>query len=252
MICVSHTETGNVKKVNQDSILVRKAVAKGEEIVFAAVCDGMGGLKNGELASAEVTEALSGWFMSELPFIVSAGLTKKSLTKSLNTVILSQDEKIEYFSEKYGDCGTTLAGVLLCGGRFLTVNVGDSRVYKISEDGIDLLTHDQTVVQRMLDNGEIQPAEAENHKMRSVLLQCIGVEGDVVPVYTDGTYEEGDIFVICSDGFRHKISGEEIMEYFLPYEMKNEKTMKKAAKEAVDENMRRRERDNISVVVIKT
>ena len=252
MLYAVHTDIGNVKKVNQDSAVIKKASTEKGEIMFAAVCDGMGGLRNGEIASAEVAEALSEWFTAQLPLLVSEGITSERLKESLNDVILAQDEKISAFSRKCGDCGTTLAGIFLCGGRYMCVNVGDSRIYMIRGGQMRLLTHDQTVVQRMIDSGEITKEQALTHKMRSVLLQCIGVEGDVVPDYTEGTYEKGDTFLVCSDGFVHKVREEELPGFFPAQEMRNEKRMRRAAVIAVEENMKRGERDNITVVVLRT
>lgn len=270
-----HSDRGNVKKVNQDSAMVRKAMAGKSEVLFAVICDGMGGLSNGEVASADVVGAMEEWFSTDLPYIAEKGLNAERLKRSMNDRIIAEDELIAEYSRRLGDCGTTLTGVFLCAGRFLCVNVGDSRVYRIREQNTELLTHDQTVVQQMLDGGEISqdeavilsyekkevqdmidgkkltPAQIRAYRMKNVLLQCIGVEGDVVPDYTEGTYEKGDVFVLCSDGFRHKLSEEEIAGYFSDADMKNEKKMKRAAVQAVEENMRRGERDNITVIVIK-
>ena len=252
MLYAVHTDKGNVKKVNQDSIVVKKAVTENGEMLLAAVCDGMGGLSYGEIASGEAAEQLSEWFNNDLPYLVATGLTTDKLKNSLNEMIAGLDEKIVAFSRQYSDCGTTLAGIYLYNGRYLCVNIGDSRVYRITADSIRQLTHDQTVVQQMLDNNEITKEQAKTHKMRSMLLQCIGVEGDVVPKYRDGTYEEGDVFLLCSDGFRHELEAKEICRIFRPKKMTDEASMKEAAKKAVRKNMQRGERDNISVVVIRT
>lgn len=277
MIYAIHTDKGIVKKVNQDSALVKKASTDGGEILFSVVCDGMGGAVDGELASAEVVEAMQEWFSADLPFIISEGLSAGKLKKSLNDKIIAEDEAIsEYCVRRKYDCGTTLTGIFLCAGRFLCVNVGDSRVYRIRGGKAELLTHDHTVVQDMLDSGEIKEedlgflayskaavqqmidsgklteAQAHAYTMRSVLSQCIGVEGDVNPEYTEGTYAKDDIFLLCSDGFRHKLTAQEIADAFPIGEMRNEKRIKRCAVRAVEENIRRGERDNITVVVIRT
>lgn len=251
MLYTVHSDKGIVKKVNQDSAMVKKAVAGKNEILFAVVCDGMGGLCNGEVASAEVVEAMQDWFMEDLPELVRDGLTTGGLRSSLNRRIVAEDEKITAFSRAIGDCGTTLTGLFLCAGRYLCVNVGDSRIYRIRDGVAVLLTHDQTVVQQMIDNGEITQEQALSHRMKNVLLQCVGVEGDVVPDYTAGRYEKDDVFILCSDGFRHKITGEEMAGFFPISEMRNEKKMKRAAVRAVETVIGRGERDNITVVVIR-
>ena len=94
-------------------------------------------------------------------------------------------------------------------------------------------------------------AEATKDKRKSILLQCIGAGGDVVPVYKFGIYAKGDVFLICSDGFRHKLKSEEIAKMFRPDSMTDEEIMKSVAVEAVEINKERKERDNISVIAIK-
>ena len=277
MIYAVHTDKGTVKKMNQDSALVKKAATEHGDILFAVVCDGMGGLSYGELASAETVEALQEWFSADLPCIAAEGLSTGKLKRSLNDRIIAEDETITEFSKKFEDCGTTLTGIFLCAGRFLCVNVGDSRVYRIRGERIELLTHDHSAVQDMIDREEItedqictlllrdHPAvmdminkgmvtekQAKAYKMRSVLTQCIGVEGDVVPAYTEGTYEKDDIFLLCSDGFRHKLTPREIVGFFPLREMRNEKRIKRCAVRAVEENIRRGEKDNITVRAIRT
>lgn len=252
MLVAAHTDVGIRKKVNQDSLLVREAQLQGgSEVLLAAVCDGMGGLTNGEVASKEAVNCLSYWFDSSLPELLTEGVSNNNLKKSLNLAILDADDKLGEFSYKEGECGTTLAGLFLYNGKYACVNVGDSRVYQIHENEIVQLTHDQTLVQREIDEGTMTPQEAEKSPNRSVLLQCIGAGGDMVPDYTFGEYVKGDVFLLCSDGFRHKIKSEQMMEMFAPAAMTDEEKMKETAFAAVELNKYRKEKDNISVIAIK-
>lgn len=253
MLAVAHTDIGIKKKVNQDSLFVRESIlADGSSVTFAAVCDGMGGLVNGEIASKETVDALTNWFDQELPELLTEGISNNIIRESLNAYILEVDERLEEFSNQEGACGTTLAGLFLFNGRYACVNIGDSRVYHLHENEIYQLTKDQTVTQREVDAGRMSEAEAAKDKRRSVLLQCIGAGGDVVPVYKFGMYAKGDVFLICSDGFRHKLSREEIAMMFHPDCVINEEIAKEIAVKAVEINKERKERDNISVIVIKT
>ena len=251
MLSAAYTDIGNVKTVNQDSCLIKEAVTSGGSILFAAICDGMGGLKNGEIASAYVTEAMSEWFSHDLAILAADGFTGEEIKRSMNAAILAADERVNRYSRKSGDCGTTLTAVLIVGRRYITVNVGDSRVYRIGRRGILQLTHDQTLAQQNVDDGLITQKEAETDKGQSVLLQCVGAGGDVVPDYTEGTCGEGDVFLRCSDGFRHRLSGEEMKELYAPEKMRSEKIMEKALKEGVRLIKERKERDNITAILIK-
>ena len=181
---------------------------------------------------------------------MKGGITDEVLVESLNRLITDEDERITEYGEENGECGTTLAAVITCGGRYLCANIGDSRVYRITTNGILQLTHDQTVVQYLIDSGRITREQAETHPDRNILLQCVGAGGDVVPEYTMGEYEKGDVFLVCSDGFRHKLVEEEIRRFF-GAGTDTEKKLKAAAERAVEANMQRKERDNITVVAVR-
>lgn len=244
------SDRGTVKKINQDSALYKQASTGNGDLMLAAVCDGMGGLRNGEVASGEMIKALAAWFDNYLPLLVKGGITDEVLVESLNRLITDEDERITEYGEENGECGTTLAAVVAYGGKYLCVNVGDSRVYRITTNGILQLTHDQTVVQYLIDSGRITREQAETHPDRNILLQCVGAGGDVVPEYGIGEYEKGDVFLVCSDGFRHRLVEEEMMRLF-GAGTDTEKKLMAAAERAVEVNMQRKERDNITVVAVR-
>lgn len=244
------TDIGIKKKVNQDACVLMEADTDQGKVGFAAVSDGMGGLRDGELASEEMTIALSAWFRNRLPIIISRGGSREDIEKSLGQTILSVDRQLDRYSRQHGNCGTTVSGVLLCYGKYLCVNVGDSRVYRIGNRSIMQLTHDQSLVQQMVDNGEITEEEAKTHPSQSVLLQCIGAGGEAVPEYTSGSYEDGDIFLVCSDGFRHRWSEKEMLGMFPDRKHIKQRNMAAALRRAVEEVMRRGEKDNITVVAV--
>lgn len=252
MLSAVYTDIGIEKKVNQDSCLLKEAVTAQGTILFAAVCDGMGGLKNGEVASACVVEELRSWFENDLSVLTYNGFTAEDVKKSLNRVIIMADKKIRSYGRDNGACGTTLSGVLLAKNRYLTVNVGDSRVYRIDSDSPHQLTHDQTLAQRRVDEGEITQEEALTDDGQNILLQCIGWGAEVVPSYTEGMYRDRSVFLLCSDGFRHRLTAEEIKNLFLPEKMDSETRMKRALRTGVETAMKRKENDNITAIVINT
>ena len=127
------SDRGTVKKINQDSALYKQASTGNGDLMLAAVCDGMGGLRNGEVASGEMIKALAAWFDNYLPLLVKGGITDEVLVESLNRLITDEDERITEYGEENGECGTTLSAVIACGSRYLCVNIGDSRVYRITD-----------------------------------------------------------------------------------------------------------------------
>lgn len=244
------SDKGNIKKINQDGALYKEARIGNGGIMLAAVCDGLGGLKDGEVASTMVVQALGEWFDNDLPEMAAEGITDAALIESLNRLIVGEDERVAAYGDAHGECGTTLSAVIACGGIYLCVNIGDSRVYLITNENISQLTHDQTKVQQMVDAGDLTPEQAETHPERNVLLQCIGAGGDVLPEYSAGEYRKGDTFIVCSDGFRHKLSKEEMVSLF-GKNAGSEKKLAESAKRAVEVVMKRKERDNVTVVVVR-
>lgn len=251
LISAFNTNKGIKKPVNQDALFVKRAMTDQGEIVFAGVCDGMGGLAHGELASSEVVREMSEWFEKDLRSFSNGVISDDVIIKSLNKRILGIDFKIRRYGEKNDPCGTTISAILFFNGQYLTINVGDSRVYSISNGGLKQLTHDHSLVQYLVDKEQITKEEAKKHPQQNVLLQCIGTGEDVVADYTFGTYKENDIFFICSDGFRHRITEDEYIKVFDSDAIKDEKDLEERAAFCVDLNMKRKETDNISVVIIK-
>ena len=97
---------------------------------------------------------------------------------------------------------------------------------------------------------EMTEEEAKTHPSQSVLLQCVGAGGEAVPEYTSGAYEDGDIFLVCSDGFRHRWSEKEMAGMFPDRKHIKQRNMTAALRHAVEEVMRRGEKDNITVIAI--
>lgn len=251
------TDVGIKKEVNQDSLIIRRAMTEVGEVTFISVCDGMGGLSFGELASAEAVNVLNSWFDEDLPELLMEGISDQSFQDSILPRIEEADEKISQYGREHNvDCGTTMTAILLYNNHYATVNVGDSRIYKLTAKEIEQLTHDQSVVQQLLDRGQITAEESETHPQRSVLLQCVGIGERAVPDFTFGSYEEGNIFFACSDGFRHKLTAEEMYQVLYV----NQKTDIEDVNERKEDLLERLdylievvkergERDNITVVV---
>lgn len=93
------SDRGTVKKINQDSALYKQASTGNGDLMLAAVCDGMGGLRNGEVASGEMIKALAAWFDNYLPLLVKGGITDEVLVESLNRLITDEDERLTIRSQ---------------------------------------------------------------------------------------------------------------------------------------------------------
>ena len=147
--------------------------------------------------------------------------------------------------------GTTLVAMLLTETYFFIINVGDSRAYEISSQ-LRVLTKDQTVVAREIELGKLTPEQAEKDPRRSVLLQCIGASVEVVPDFFVGNVMQDSVYMLCSDGFRHEITPDEIYSYLNASVMTSEPQMQANMQALVETNKQRQERDNITVIGIRT
>lgn len=251
VLTAAYTDKGIQKATNQDSLCIKIAETSVGKVVLAVICDGMGGLSKGEVASASVTHAFSDWFEQELP----AQLTKNDYNEiqyRWERIIKEQNQRIaEYGKRVRIQLGTTWTALLLIDSKFMLIgHVGDSRVYRIGH-GLEILTDDQTVVGREVRRGTMTPEQARVDPRRNVLLQCIGASKLVEPQFISGTPIPGEVYMLCSDGFRHRITEEEIYTAFLPQTLVNETVLEQKAKELVELNKHRQETDNISVLLVK-
>lgn len=234
-------------------MLLMQATTSVGEVIFAVVCDGMGGLKKGELASAEVVRAMAGWFREEFPEMLQSGFDPAALKSAWKRIAEEQDERISRFGAGNGmRLGTTMVGFLGIGNQYYIVNIGDSRVYQISDRQLLQLTHDHTVVQREVDLGRMTLEEAEQDNRRSILLQCIGASDYVEPDFFTGTMQPDQMYLLCCDGFRHVLSANEFCQHMGPRVLRDEKSMSQTLLQLTEEIKRRREADNISAILIRT
>lgn len=243
------TDVGIVKANNQDSVLIKHATSDVGEVLMAIVCDGMGGLAKGELASATVIRAFAKWFDEQLPFELEhvdmqvIGGKWALLLKTLNV-------RIQEYAQNLGaNLGTTFSGILFVGDQYVIVHVGDSRIYHIGSS-LHQLTTDHTFVAREISRGNMTPEQAKTDKRRNLLLQCVGASKTVDPQVLWGNAERG-AYMICSDGFRHEITPAEMLESLNPINFMNESAMHSNARYLIELVKSRQEKDNISVALIK-
>lgn len=245
-----HTDIGIKRNINQDSVLIKTVQTDWGTVLMAAVCDGMGGLEKGELASATFVRMLSAWFEEKFPAVLYGGFHRQLLEKSWSELFVQVNAKIHSYSHLQGiQMGTTAAILLLIGQNYYIGNVGDTRIYQIGQT-IQQLTKDQTLIQTEVDQGRISYEEAGKDSRRNVLLQCIGASKVVVPEYRAGTVSKGSSFLLCSDGFRHVITKEELYQSLNPEKILEEQKMKEQLIFLTELNKKRLETDNITAVLI--
>lgn len=254
------TDIGLTKQTNQDSYNVRVYNTPRGKMVMAVLCDGMGGLAKGEVASASVVHAFCRWaenrllpFCNEMYGPPSLPIVNVEQIRSEWTALVREyNEKLKaYAASERTNMGTTVTVLLLTQESYYILNVGDSRAYVI-KDHVKLLTKDQTVVAREVEQGRLTAEEAEHDPRRSVLLQCVGASPEVNPDFFTGDVDWNAVYMLCSDGFRHEVTEEELYQGLQPAVMVDADGMEGHLLDLIELNKQRQERDNISVVAIRT
>lgn len=248
-LVVADTDIGIRKQTNQDSLLVKYGNSEAGEVLLAVICDGMGGLDKGEVASATVIREFARWFHEDLPYELET-LDMQVIGGKWSLMLKELNVKIAEYGKKINSrLGTTFTGILMAGNEYAAVHVGDSRLYHISTT-IKQMTKDQTFVAREVSRGTLTAEQARTDKRRNMLLQCVGASAKLEPDIMTGRIEKG-VYMLCTDGFRHEISEREMFENLNPDVLRNKDIMQKNARYLIDQIKLRQEKDNISVILIK-
>ena len=251
-IVSANTDVGITKSTNQDSLSVKVVNTPQGRMTFAILCDGMGGLDKGEVASASVIRAFDKWVHNQLEVLCEAPIEDATIRDQWNQIIDEQNKLIGVYGARHGvRMGTTAVIMLLTQTRYYIMNVGDSRAYEII-DTIKQITSDQTFVAREVALGNMTEEQAKIDERRNVLLQCIGASDAVSPDVFFGDAKVNAVYMLCSDGFRHEISEDEIFEKLNPNVNFDENMMNTHSQELIELNKARKERDNISVALVRT
>lgn len=246
-----HTDIGIKKKTNQDGLLLKTAKTPQGEVGLFVICDGMGGLSHGELASATVIRGMSDWFDHDLPELLESAMMEKEIPVMLEKRVRELNAKIlEYGEASSIKLGTTITALFILYSQYFIIQIGDSRAYSIN-DQLLKLTEDQTLVERELQRGNITAEQARIDPRRNVLLQCVGATKDINVVITSGEVKQGTIYMLCTDGFYHEINDNEMLTNLNPLNFNGEARMKDKIVELVELAKERQEMDNISVLLAK-
>lgn len=246
-----YTDVGNVKEINQDSLSVKVVNSPRGKIVFAIICDGMGGLQQGELASKEVVVAFNNWFAVQFARLVADNtFSPEIVLEQWKEVTEVMNSRLGEYAEQQGMMmGTTVSALLVYKGEFFVYHIGDSRIYQIN-DSVKMITQDQTLVAQEIRMGRLTEEQAKIDPRRSILLQCVGASEEITPQFETGVITEDTTFLMSSDGFVHLISEEEIFEKFCPETLNGKDIIAQTCEETTKLVMERGERDNITVVAI--
>ncbi len=234
------TDTGRVRDMNQDAFLTGTFHDGG---AWAVVCDGMGGVTGGQIASEICVNEVS----SHIKKGYRKGMSMKSVKNLIVSAITAANIKVFEKSEEnyeYAGMGTTVVAVVILNGFAAVAHVGDSRAYVITDE-IKQITHDHSVVQYLVDSGRITPEQARIHPERNVITRAVGVAAevdidvDIIPI------NQGEQILICSDGLYEYVTDDEMLDV-----VKNSSS-EEPAKILLDMANNAGGKDNITVVIVE-
>lgn len=217
------TSSGRKRDHNEDALLCNPSLG------LWAIADGMGGHQNGEIASVLALAALEQ--------AVGKGEGLESAIRAANLAVLD--------AVNQDDMGTTVVAALFDGADFKIGWVGDSRAYRLSSERIVRLSRDHSWVQKMVDAGELDPADAHNHQWRNIVLQCLGRDENLEIGSVSGTLEHGELLLLCSDGLNGELTDQQIHAQCAAAD-----TLEQMVEQLIDQANAHGGRDNISCIVL--
>ncbi|MBI1785290.1 Stp1/IreP family PP2C-type Ser/Thr phosphatase [Candidatus Sumerlaeota bacterium] len=243
------SDVGLKREHNEDSILLSK------ELGLFAVADGMGGHAAGEVASRLTVTNM-------LDFVRRLEQEKGALNDQTAQEGLSPGEKILYLAisnankrlcvmseenSSYFGMGTTVAAIYVVGDQIHIAHVGDSRVYRLRDNTLELLTQDHSWVNEQLQKNVLSEDEARNHRWRNVITRALGNRADVEIDIKTVEAKEGDLYLLCSDGLTTMVDDAGIARTLVANGPNLEKSCAELVRAANDAGGH----DNVSVVLIR-
>jgi serine/threonine protein phosphatase PrpC len=243
----SRTDAGLVRPHNEDSVYADATIGA------AVVADGMGGYNAGEVASGMATSLLG----AELERL-SAGHSESGRRSGRG--IRDHEKLIRGIGRVNGviydtaltqpQCagmGTTLVMALFRDDGMTVAHLGDSRLYRLRDGGLQQITHDHSLLQEQIDSGLVSPEEARLSRNKNLVTRALGVDPDVDPEIRDYDVRAGDIYLLCTDGLTDMVEDAEIaMMLSAP-----SASLDECAARLVAKANERGGRDNISVILVK-
>jgi protein phosphatase len=238
------TDAGCVRKANEDSgryVRPNDAETQSRKGTLTIVADGMGGHSSGEVASRMAVELISRNYYSDNESDAPRALRKSVEMANAEIFITSMANR------KFFGMGTTIIALVLLNDRAFAAHVGDSRLYRLRDRKLELLTVDHSQVMEMVKQGIISLEEARNHDDKNVILRAVGTQ-PIVEVEMSDVFavKPNDQFLLCSDGLCDMLEDEEIRRIWL-----DAKDVAAACEQMIEEAKRRGGNDNITVGIVR-
>ncbi len=244
------SDVGEVRRHNEDMALVITAAHDGDTALpmfgLFVLADGMGGHQAGEVASSLASRTVAYHVMRELylPALIDE---QDSNRPSLNEVLVNAVQTAnEVVADQVPGGGTTLTCALVIGSRAYVAHVGDSRAYIVTDKGLDQITHDHSLVDRLIELGQLTRDEAADHPQKNVLYRAVGQTGVLeVDTYVR-TIPPGGRLLLCTDGLWGSVSEAEVIRIITA-----NASLQAACESLVAAANRAGGRDNITAILVE-
>lgn len=241
MLFAGNSDIGRLRSENQDDY---DFGIFDDGTSWAVVCDGMGGANGGQLASSMVVDIVS----KKIKLCYNKSMSANSFEHIFHSSIVTANVCVHdraYFDEELKGMGTTIVAAIVKDNVACIAHVGDSRIYKISEDSIEQLTKDHSLAQEMLDSGQITAEQFENYPRKNIITRAVGVGERVDIDFNFVDLAENEALLLCSDGLSGLLSTEEILSIY------NQTEFSSLADKYIEIANEKGGYDNITVVIMK-
>lgn len=241
MKIVGNSDIGRVRTTNEDAFRFGKYE---DGAVWAIVCDGMGGALGGKLASSLAADMVSRKIEKSYNRSMSGVSVENMLLSAITTANVTVFDRAAADNSVHG-MGTTIVACVVKDSTACIAHVGDSRAYIISSGEISQITKDHSLVQEMLDRGQITKEQFENHPIKNIITRALGVEESIDIDFDYIDVKSGDVILLCSDGLSGLVGSEELLKIYL------DSDFNALCDNYIEAANNYGGRDNITVVVVK-
>lgn len=208
MKIVAKTDKGMVRANNQDAYAVGELPG---EVAWAVVCDGMGGEAGGNIASALAVKVIS----EKITASYNQKMRDASIKNLLDSAIAAAN--IEVYDMAYSrpdlqGMGTTVIAVIVRDNIAFIAHAGDSRAYIVDGDVVKQITTDHSLVQNLIDRGEITQEQAQHHPKKNLITRAVGVDKQIVVDFSETEINDNETLILCTDGLSNFVTNEEMVE----------------------------------------
>lgn len=208
MKIVAKTDKGLVRESNQDAYAVGELPG---EVAWAVVCDGMGGAAGGNIASALAVKVIS----DKITASYNEKMRSASIKNLLDSAITAANIEVydmAYSRNDLNGMGTTVVAVIVRDSVAYIAHAGDSRAYTVKDYDVQQVTVDHSLVQNLVDRGEITKEQAEHHPNKNVITRAVGVDKRIDIDYSEVELENNETLILCTDGLSNYVTNDEMVE----------------------------------------